>query len=210
MIESHDKALDKLKQLAVGCRAYAKAHGDMLPPSTRDLKPYLPTSVTSDHSFDLGEYDLFASGKLTDIQDPAEVRLIQHTRPSSPNSKCLVAFVDGHVEALPGGWTHRENKCGTDVRYLVAACVEYADKHDDSLPQSLDDLTPDLGPLLAKGHSFSVNDYELVTSGRFSSIKDRCKSAVLRRKHLLPGGIRIVGFADIHAEIVHETWTFRK
>ena len=94
------KSLKKLKELALACHIYAEKHDGLLPPSLVDAKPYFREDLAKDRSFDITDYDLLVSGKLTDVQRPfGEVILIRQKHPLRPG-RYAVAFVDGHSEII--------------------------------------------------------------------------------------------------------------
>jgi len=86
-------AMQTLKQLALGCIMYAQDNDGMLPATQAALKPYVSTS------YDPEAYELVASGKLTEIRQPARTVLIRQKARLSGGQQA-VAFVDGHAEII--------------------------------------------------------------------------------------------------------------
>jgi hypothetical protein len=84
-------AMQTLKHLAVGCIIYAQDNDGMLPTTFAALDPYVTTPYESE------AYQLVASGKINEINQPARAILIRQKALLSGGGQ-VAAFVDGHVE----------------------------------------------------------------------------------------------------------------
>ena len=87
------EAMQMVKQLALGCHLYAQDNDGMLPLEMSELKPYVEILFNPD------EYDLVASGRLSEVVLPSKAILIRH-KDLLPGGLQAVAFADGHAEII--------------------------------------------------------------------------------------------------------------
>jgi hypothetical protein len=87
------EAMQMVKHLALGCHLYAQDNDGMLPLEMSELKPYVEILFNPD------EYDLVASGKLSEVVLPSRAILIRH-KALLPGGLQAVAFADGHAEII--------------------------------------------------------------------------------------------------------------
>jgi hypothetical protein len=83
-----------VKQVAIACMMYSMDNNDMLPTKVEDLRKQLTPT------FDLSNIELLQQGKITDIANPGQVKLLRSTK-ELYDDKEAVAFVDGHAKLLP-------------------------------------------------------------------------------------------------------------
>lgn len=86
------EAMQRLKHLALGCLLYADDNDGMLPANLNDLKSYVK-------NLNPDEYDLVASGKVSEIVLPSKAILIRQKELLSDGQQA-VAFADGHAEII--------------------------------------------------------------------------------------------------------------
>ena len=91
--EQRIEAMKMVKHLALGCHLYAQDNDGMLPLEMSELKPYVEILFNPD------EYDLAASGKLSEVVLPSKAILIRH-KALLPGGQQAVAFADGHAEII--------------------------------------------------------------------------------------------------------------
>ena len=84
------------------------------------------------------------------------------------------------------------------VRDLAEACISYAVDHNDTLPNSMADLSP-----YVKG-STDLTQYEIVTSGKLLDVKQMHTTVLIRSINVSSEGARAVAFVDGHSELVYE------
>jgi len=92
-VERRLAAMQMIKRLALACHMYAHDNDGMLPASLTVLKPY------ANEPFDVKDYVLVASGKLSSIKASSSAVLIRQKERLS-DGKQAVAFVDGHAEIV--------------------------------------------------------------------------------------------------------------
>ena len=85
--------MQMVKHLALGCHLYVQDNDGMLPLEMTELKPYVEILFNPD------EYDLVASGKLSEVVLPSKAILIRH-KALLPGGLQAVAFADGHAEII--------------------------------------------------------------------------------------------------------------
>jgi hypothetical protein len=95
-LDDNVSAMHVLKHSALGCHLYAQDNDGVLPRAMIDLKPYV------DESFDPNAYELVISGRLADVEHPAEAVLIRQKK-TLRDGRQAVAFVDGHAAIVSRG-----------------------------------------------------------------------------------------------------------
>lgn len=103
--------------------------------------------------------------------------------------------------------------CLNNVKQLMVASLQYADAHDNTLPETLDQLKPYLGGGKSADTSKMLTcpaatdtgrpSYEIVAPGRkLTAVNDPSKTVFLREIQPHPRGRRAVGYMDGHVEMV--------
>ncbi|MBN1805300.1 MAG: hypothetical protein JW837_08625 [Sedimentisphaerales bacterium] len=92
--EQRTEAMETVKHLAVGCFRYARDNDGMLPLEMSELKTYVEILINPD------EYDLDATGKISEIAFPSKAVLIRH-KALLHGGLQAVAFADGHAGIVP-------------------------------------------------------------------------------------------------------------
>jgi CDP-diacylglycerol pyrophosphatase len=87
------EAAHTVRELALGCLLYAHENDGTLPATMTDIIPYVR------ESFDPDAYVLVATGKTNEIEQPSKAILLRKIH-LLPDGEQVVAYVDGHVEAI--------------------------------------------------------------------------------------------------------------
>lgn len=103
--------------------------------------------------------------------------------------------------------------CLNNARQIMVASMQYATAHDNTMPETLDQLKPYLGGGKSEVASKMLTcpavadpsrpSYEIVAPGKkLSAVADPAKTVFLRETQPHPNGLRAVGYMDGHVEIV--------
>jgi hypothetical protein len=107
-----------------------------------------------------------------------------------------------------------------DAKTLVAALIEYADRHNQQFPTSFDQAVPYLGRALRNGLNAGerlrdledfvqvTNQFDIVYQGKWNAITNSNDAIVLREKQPTQTrqgkSVKTYGFADGHSESLPE------
>jgi len=68
-----------------------------------DVKPYVKARLSMNPFFNINDYELLVSGKLSDIKNPDSTVLVRRKN-LLPGGTRIVEYVDGHSEIIQERW----------------------------------------------------------------------------------------------------------